>query len=462
MQFIKRFLGVALALALLCSCIPATVLAEESGPALPGATVSQIEKEDLTFAMNFKANPVTEEQLAYYGNWFADFELTINKDATFNNDGSADGWLAGQYDAYSIDWLTVPFGKYAPVTVEANKPVKIMAFAAESMGEPGLKYTYKEIYETVKDFDCGVYFDDAYLLANPDLEVKLELRMYNPADETESYIIGQTYIYTNPVVAKNTSTNKAYNDAAEAMLDCNDGETVILLKDTTTQILSVYENATLDLNGHTLVANYVSGFGHIIDSSADNTGLLNVPSKRFMIREDNEQLPVYDGNGYRFVEVLKIQTKMANTTKFVFQPCFEPGMLELLKQGGDVTGVKIQVLVSWKQREGYRTQEFAYNDTLLIDFLNSYNASTDRYNKVFALTLTGAEAFEELTFSALIVSENGVIFSSANPRPEEPDYTVPTGLTATYGQTLADVTLPEGFAWQNPAEGYHYTDSVGL
>ena len=30
-----------------------------------------------------------------------------------------------------------------------------------------------------------------------------------------------------------------------------------------------------------------------------------------------------------------------------------------------------------------------------------------------------------------------------------PSYTTPTGLTATYGQTLADVALPEGFSWQD-------------
>lgn len=32
-----------------------------------------------------------------------------------------------------------------------------------------------------------------------------------------------------------------------------------------------------------------------------------------------------------------------------------------------------------------------------------------------------------------------------------PTYTAPTGLTAAVGQTLADVTLPEGFAWQDAA-----------
>ncbi|WP_317336790.1 GLUG motif-containing protein, partial [uncultured Ruminococcus sp.] len=38
----------------------------------------------------------------------------------------------------------------------------------------------------------------------------------------------------------------------------------------------------------------------------------------------------------------------------------------------------------------------------------------------------------------------------------EPEYTVPTDLTATYGDTLADVELPEGFAWQDEE-----TTSVG-
>ena len=33
-----------------------------------------------------------------------------------------------------------------------------------------------------------------------------------------------------------------------------------------------------------------------------------------------------------------------------------------------------------------------------------------------------------------------------------PTYTVPTGLTAIYGQTLADVTLPDGWSWMNSSE----------
>ena len=32
--------------------------------------------------MNFKTGDITDEQMKYYENWFADFELTVNKDVT--------------------------------------------------------------------------------------------------------------------------------------------------------------------------------------------------------------------------------------------------------------------------------------------------------------------------------------------------------------------------------------------
>ena len=383
-------------------------------PELPTASVSSIKNNDLTFAMNFKVNPVTQAQLAYYGNWYADFELVINKTIVLNNDGSADGWLAGQYDDYSSDWLTVPYGKYAPVTLNANEALKIMAFAAEITGEPGLKYTYAEIYEIVRDFDCGMYLDNEFLAANPDLEVKLVLKMYNPADESESYIIGETYTFTNPSVAQNTTTNKVYATLSQALMDCAAGQTVILLKDVNETIVPVLENTTLDLNGHTLTASYVSSFGDIVDNSADNSGLLKVAVNRFMVREENAQLPVRDGDGYRFVQVQGIATAyVAGDKMFAFQVYFEPEMLALLLQGQESTGVTIQVKVSWKETNGYRSQNFIYTDEFVQTYLNSYNSSSDWYGEMFTLVLDSTDEFQDLTFTAVAVSETGVAFASA-------------------------------------------------
>ncbi|MBO5409294.1 MAG: InlB B-repeat-containing protein [Clostridia bacterium] len=173
---------------------------------LPTATVSELEISKVTdvnllCGLNFKADPVSEAQLAFYSDWYADFEITLNKTATFNLDGSKDGYLAGQYDSWSPAWVQVP---KMDITLQANTPLKIMETAAESYGKPGLKYTYGEVYERVKDFDCGVFFSEEYLLENPDLQVSLALRIYHPEEESISYTIGEVYTYLPeiPVVTK--------------------------------------------------------------------------------------------------------------------------------------------------------------------------------------------------------------------------------------------------------------------
>ena len=190
---LKRFLSLALAFMMVLSICPMQVFAaEEEAPALPTATVTKLKRDDLTFALNFKADEVTEEQLDYYDDWYADYELTVNKDVTFNANGGADGYLSGQYDAWGSEWVDVPD---VNVTLNANEPLKIMEYAAELMGQSGLKLTYNDVYNFVKDFDCGVYFTDEFIAENPDIKVTLQLKMYNPADESEDYVIG-TYVFT--------------------------------------------------------------------------------------------------------------------------------------------------------------------------------------------------------------------------------------------------------------------------
>lgn len=44
------------------------------------------------------------------------------------------------------------------------------------------------------------------------------------------------------------------------------------------------------------------------------------------------------------------------------------------------------------------------------------------------------------------------ILTPTNLDPAVPDYDIPSGLTAVYGQTLADVTLPENWRWKTPEE----------
>lgn len=174
----------------------------------PTATVTELDVDelaeeglvDLTYALRFEADEATEEQLDAYGDWYADFVLTLNKDATFSaDDETADGYLAGFYSSWSENWVKVPpadFNTNEPrsITVEAGEEIRIMETAADMMGEPGLKYTYAEVYEVVNVFDCGAYFTPEFLAANPDLNITLELRIYNNEDESEFYVIGgETY-----------------------------------------------------------------------------------------------------------------------------------------------------------------------------------------------------------------------------------------------------------------------------
>ncbi|MBP3447754.1 MAG: hypothetical protein J6K51_01890, partial [Clostridia bacterium] len=169
--------------------------------ALPTATVTELDLEtlpvDLTFALNFKADTASQEQLLMFSDWYADYELTVNKKATFNANGNADGYLSGQYDAWSKNWISVPF---EDATLEANTPIRVMETAAALMGQSGLKLTYADVYNSVKDFNCGLAFTPEFLVANPDLEVTLALKMYNPKNEEESYVIGRTYTFTPEII----------------------------------------------------------------------------------------------------------------------------------------------------------------------------------------------------------------------------------------------------------------------
>ena len=247
-------------------------------------------------------------------------------------------------------------------------------------------------------------------------------------------------------VAINQTTGKGYESLLVAMSECRKGETVALQKDASEMQVLVPADGILDLNGCTLEAEYMSCFGDLIDSSEDNSGLLKVNEDYFLVRGDNKQLPIKDGTGFRFVEITKINTKMLTPTKFVFQPLFEAAALDLIAKGGDVTGLTVQVLVSWKQNDGYRTQKFVYNDDLLTQFLGSYNAATGKYGKMFTLTLNNVDGIEELSFAAVLASSTKVTISSNDPVEEETEeiFSASTNLNKNdliYGTLANEVTL---------------------
>ena len=177
---------------------------------LPEAQVSDITNPDLTFALNFQIKDVdsfSERYLntlmAVYGEYYVDYVITIkglsDADATFNANGGADGYLAGQYDAWSTAWVNVPFDD---VTINNGDSLYIMETAAGLMGKQGLRFKLWEIAEIVKDFDCGIFFEHDFLVANPEMEVVLELKIFREVNGeiSNSTTLAEEHFFTKDLV----------------------------------------------------------------------------------------------------------------------------------------------------------------------------------------------------------------------------------------------------------------------
>ena len=209
---------------------------------------------------------------------------------------------------------------------------------------------------------------------------------------------------------------EALNAAAANVEDATKAgvvSTVTLIKDATENFVAVTEEITLDLNGYELAANYVTVFGNIVDNSEENTGRLNVPSTRFMVREDNAQLPVKTTEGYAFIVISEIPSALGseNTSyDFAFLPRFEADSIEMLKAGYAETGVKVLVRVSWTNSNGdTRSQDFVYGDEKVNVVLNSFANGT--FGEMFVITINGETP--ALTYQAIVVSDTGVEIKGA-------------------------------------------------
>ncbi len=199
---------------------------------------------DLTFALNFgikDLDSLTEEYLKYlmaeYGDWYVDYVLTIEglsqESVVFNADNeNADGYLAGQYDAFGPNWLPVPF---EDVTVKNGESFYIMETAAKLMNSSGLRFTLEEIATIVVDFDCGVYFTPEFLEANPNMKVTLELKVFAEEEKQgkDAEISVATNVFANhsvAIIAAEGQQTAYYTSIKDAIEAAADEDVVTLLK----------------------------------------------------------------------------------------------------------------------------------------------------------------------------------------------------------------------------------------
>lgn len=123
--------------------------------------------------------------------WHADFVATFDRDVDDEDVG-----LAGQYDAYSAEWLAFELDGFGDIA--ANTPVRMLEFA-------GISMNYEELCDFVKKFSCGAFAVDPEAMAGTTLTV--ELRLYETTIdpnassgsaniETGEYITIGTYSHT--------------------------------------------------------------------------------------------------------------------------------------------------------------------------------------------------------------------------------------------------------------------------
>ena len=217
-------------------------------------------------------------------------------------------------------------------------------------------------------------------------------------------------------------------DLTKALAEAVPGQTVTVKEDTQVLFLSVPNEVTLDLNGKTLTATYVSAFGNIEDSSAENTGLLKVDANKLLLKTTNSQLPVKTAEGYKFISMRGFNTRVLDGgARYVFQPLFEAAAHEMLKDGAAATGVSVQVLVTWKSGADTDSRTFVFGDNFVTQFVNSY-VSTGGYGKMFQLTVSNPEKFEDLQYTAMVVTESGVTYQPAKlPAEVTEDVTLQDG-----------------------------------
>ena len=230
------------------------------------------------------------------------------------------------------------------------------------------------------------------------------------ADVKQNY--GGTINWVPNITGVATVNGVGYSTVADALAAAKSGDTVQLLKDTVENMVIIREGIMLDLNGHTLTADYVFAVNgsDIIDNSEDNTGVLKVAADNVMISNTNSQLPVWNGEGYVFTTVTyrtRLESHDNDSLKFAFLPQFKSGATALLEDGVKGNKVTIEVRVSWTTTMGQEYRNLVFNEDQ-VDMVVGTNGA-------FLLTFSGFSQLDMasgISVEGVVISETGVSIAS--------------------------------------------------
>lgn len=211
------------------------------------------------------------------------------------------------------------------------------------------------------------------------------------------------------VVAINSSTNKAYSKIQTALNEASEGEIVSLNSNAEETIISVPKNVTLDLNSYTLNVSNITSLGNVIDSSEANTGIV-IPTKGILLQKNNAQLPIKDGDGYRFSEVV-FKEKINSSNKYLWRAEINPLLHNLILLGSTSSDVQFYIYDNYVTSKGnYMETVRPVSDTLVFAIINSYDSSTNKYGSSGLLNLATIDTsgYTDLKYHTLLKSSTGV------------------------------------------------------
>ena len=202
-----------------------------------------------------------------------------------------------------------------------------------------------------------------------------------------------------------------YTTLNEALMSAQTGETVVLMKDTTADIVMIRAGVTLNLYGHSVTnALLIYDNGQIIDTG-DVKGIVQAEGY-FMTT--NEHTPVYDStkNGYSFFD-LRVGGGTKGNNAYLWLEGSEPDFssaVALMK--ADTNGRRIKAVITfiWTDTVSHSeaTQSYEFVDEYMSTYLE--NAAS----KSFFARVSGLDKFEgtvKAQAKFVITNESGVMLN---------------------------------------------------
>jgi len=228
---------------------------------------------------------------------------------------------------------------------------------------------------------------------------------------------GQVVVKPNVVAIIGTTE---YGTIADALVNAVSGDTIKVLGDLTIDdVILRKSGVTLDLNGYTLTAGFVWTIkgSHIVDNSAEKTGVLVVEKDLITLDPDNAQLAVWNGvNGYVFTTVtfttngIHRGSQTENAFTYWMAPQVQSNVLNLLKEKNAVAlDLSFTVRLSWTSNGAPVSQDFTFKDETVKQVYTGIAAGE---NQGFFVNVTGV-ASVDCQINGVITSAAGTVITGA-------------------------------------------------